>query len=354
MHHVEVLSRASPPLSSPVVRSCAARECRRQDETRRVVKRLRLPAAAFLSAAAFAPMSLAQVECHAGDTVEIRTDRRSRQTSDGSSGTSNDRDTVVERVVGVRDAGVELGYDLPESVKAAARAGSWQFPARVLKTPDGRLELLNGPAMDARVDAWLTSAKLTRAACGHWIFTWNAFRIECDPQSVLPSIEALQFPSGLTDGAPYRDPAASEVAILKRTDAGPGKATFVARMAVDADAVRRSRAESDVAAAEIGGEKLSADEGASQAVGRCSVRHRYRHVRDRPGRPSATPDKAQRRDGQRSGWPVRDANGQRDRGTRPGRRSLASTQNGSDRSRKHLDLRHLHGDQLHVAAWSRT
>jgi hypothetical protein len=132
-----------------------------------------------------------------GDTYEITMNRDSaQQSNDHSSGSSHDRDTVVERVVGVRADGLELEYDFAREVTAEQRAGDWQFPVRIFKPDRGPMQLLNRPELEARVETWLQAAKLTRAACGHWYFTWNAFQIECDPQSVIKSLETfdLRFP----------------------------------------------------------------------------------------------------------------------------------------------------------------
>jgi len=99
---------------------------------------------------------------------------------------------------------------------------------------------------------------MTRAACGHWIFTWNAFRIECDPQSAIKIIEGFDItPDDLRDGAPYKDPAARTAAALTRKAAGPNGATYTVEMAIDPEVRRRARAESDIVVAEIGGKTLA-------------------------------------------------------------------------------------------------
>ena len=194
-----------------------------------------------------------QLKPQIGDAYEIMSDRESsQQSNDGSSGSSTDQDSLIERVVGVRDTGLELEYDLPESAAAGDRASSWQFPLRVFKPLHGPLQLLNGPELEARVDDWLKANGMTRAACGHWIFTWNTFRIECDPQSVIKTLEAWDLaPDDLRDGALYKDPKARGPAPLKRQKAGPDGATFKVEMAVDPEAVRREQAEGDIVAAEI-------------------------------------------------------------------------------------------------------
>src|SRR6516165_163682 len=58
-----------------------------------------------------------------GDTYEINVVRDSaQQGSDGSSGSSHDKDTIIERVIGLRADGLELQYDLPDAATADERA----------------------------------------------------------------------------------------------------------------------------------------------------------------------------------------------------------------------------------------
>jgi hypothetical protein len=188
-----------------------------------------------------------------GDTYEIVLTRESVQKgSNGSSGSTHDRDAIVERVMGLRADGLELQYDLPNTTTAEERARDWQFPVQVFKAFAGPVQLLNGPELEARIDGWLKTANLSRAACGHWIFTWNAFRIECDPQSVLKTIQSYDLRSvDLHEGAPYQDSEASSPGKLARKAGAPDGQTFAAEMPVDSDSVRRARAESDVVVGEI-------------------------------------------------------------------------------------------------------
>lgn len=192
-----------------------------------------------------------------GTAYEIRTDRTTESRGQGSSGTSEDRDTIVERVIAVRDGGAELEYDLPRSIPPKDRAEAWQFPARVFRPAQGPLALLNQPELETRVDAWLQNAHIPRSACGHWVFVWNAFRIECDPQSVLQAIAHVAPPEGLADGAPYQDPDAREPAPLKQTASGSAGKTFTVALAVDTGRIRRERADSDVATGEMTGKPVS-------------------------------------------------------------------------------------------------
>jgi hypothetical protein len=187
-----------------------------------------------------------------GDIYEIRSERVSQSSGEGSSGSSHDVDGFIERVIAVHDAGVELEFDLPEDATAEDRARTWQFPARALRPLHGPLQLLNGSELEARLDRWLEAAGWTRAICGRWIFTWNAFRIECDPQSVIQGLERLDLASGdLREGAPYREAGARGPAVLRREARGSKGATFVVEMEVDPEAVRRERAQADIVVAEI-------------------------------------------------------------------------------------------------------
>lgn len=188
-----------------------------------------------------------------GEVYENRLESVSSETTNGeSSGSASSRNMLMERVIAVHDSGVELEFDLPQDVPAEDRARVWQFPVRVLKPLQGPLQLLNGPELEMRVDRWLAAAGLPRAACGHWYFTWNAFQIECDPQSVIQTLALFDLrPGDLRDGAPYQEAGARGPAVMRRQARGSDGATFVLEMEVDPETVRRDRAQSDVVVAEI-------------------------------------------------------------------------------------------------------
>lgn len=122
----------------------------------------------------------------------------------------------------------------------------------MLKPAGGPLKLLNTDELESRLEKWLEAAKWTREICGRTIFTWNAFTIDCDPQSIIEVIESYDIGRGnLEDGAVYRDPLAATSVLLKRTDSGRGGATFTAEMPIDAEKIRDGRARSDVAVAQV-------------------------------------------------------------------------------------------------------
>ena len=189
------------------------------------------------------------------EVYEIRREANSSSRTSGEmggSGTTHDVDVLVERVIAVRDDGVELEYDLPADATADDRASDWHFPVRVLRPPHGPLQLLNGPELQARLETWLREAGIPREACGHWIFTWNAFQIDCDPQSAIPAIEQFTlWPDELRDGASWQQPGSRAPVALREEGRASGHTAFVARMEVDPEAVRRDRVHTDIVVAEI-------------------------------------------------------------------------------------------------------
>lgn len=210
-------------------------------------------AAAILLAAPAAAAQAPQNEPRVGEVYEIRWSvETSGEGSDGSSSSSQSRSALVERVVALRADGVELEYDLPPAASEDDRAREWHFPTRVLKPAAGPMTLLNGPELEARLARWLAAAGWTREICGRWIFTWNAFHIDCDPQSVLRDLERLELtPGNPVDGALIEDPAALGPAPLRRAAAGPEGSTFIALLSIHPEHVRREQAESARIVAEM-------------------------------------------------------------------------------------------------------
>lgn len=218
------------------------------------MKRIAIIAGLAVSLTATSALALSpQPDPAVGDTHEIVVSyETSEQGSDGSSSSSSGQDAMLERVVAIGSLGLELEFDLPSDATTEERARVWKFPARVLSPSSGEMRLLNGHELEERVDRWLAAGDMTREMCGRWIFTWNAFRIECDPESVIADIEAINLLTvDLREGAAYRHPETLGSGTLSRKAGGPDGATYSVKLYVDADAVRRSRAESDVVVGEI-------------------------------------------------------------------------------------------------------
>ena len=79
---------------------------------------------------------------------EAQTESKS---SEGSSGNSNSRSTIVERIIGEREGGLELEYSFPKGDVPEIEA--WKLPARVLNKPGSQIELLNKAEINARLEA---------------------------------------------------------------------------------------------------------------------------------------------------------------------------------------------------------
>lgn len=200
-----------------------------------------------------------------GDEYEITSSyATSSESSDGSTSSSRGSDTVIERVIGVREGGLEIEFDLPDTIPKEARARSWQFPTRVFTPSRGAMQLLNRPELEARVGAWLQAGGMTREACGRWIFTWNAFRIECDPASVIEMLRSFDLRAdNLSDGASYKDAEAAAPGTLRKKVSRGSRKTFSVTLQIDPEVVRRNRAESDVVVGEIVNESVTLEEALS-------------------------------------------------------------------------------------------
>jgi hypothetical protein len=201
----------------------------------------------------------------AGDVYELTQSYQTNETSsDGSKGSSSGHSSLVERVVGLRDGGVEVEYDLPSDVTPKDRAREWQFPARIFKAADGSRQLLNTAQLEARLDGWLKVAKWDRSVCGRWIFTWTAIRIACDPQEIVArTVELDPAAQIVREGAVYSNPRAAQDGRIVRT----GKSAFSVTVPIDPDTVRHERAEADVIVGEISGKPVSLEATLRERVG---------------------------------------------------------------------------------------
>lgn len=194
-----------------------------------------------------------------GERYTVRMEYRNEsQDNQGGSGSSSGHQSITVRLIAQRDGGQELEYDLLDSATERDRLREWQLPARIFVAADGKLTLLNPAELEVRRDRFLEAGKLSRAACGQWIFTWNAFKIECDPQSALEIVESYQLqPSGLADGAAFSlDGARGSTALSCRAETGGGQ-TCSATLPIDADAARRDAAEADVAIGQMTGKPVT-------------------------------------------------------------------------------------------------
>ena len=204
----------------------------------------------WLEAAKLGATAPTRTDPHVGDVFIIsRNVETTEEGPNNSNGSSTDHDDLVERVIRISDAGVELEYDLSKDTSKEDRARQWQFPARILRTRDGQIRLLNANQIVARAASWLRAAGLTSAACGKWYFTWDVFQITCDPQSVIGTIEGFNLgPAHLMVGSSYQETEALGPVLLR---AKGGPSILFGEGAINPEIVRRARAKSDVVAAEV-------------------------------------------------------------------------------------------------------
>jgi hypothetical protein len=189
----------------------------------------------------------------AGEAFQItQSYETSSERDDSGFSSSRGKSAVIERVIRVDDGGMELEYDEPPEVDGPRKGQSWQLPARIYRPTNGAPVLLNAAELEKRVGPWLKKAKLPREACGQWIFTWDAFKIECDPASALGIVEAynLWLPN-LSEGKPYSDPSALVPVPLQIKSKDDRGLVYVAELEIDPEKVKIGKAESDVVVGKI-------------------------------------------------------------------------------------------------------
>jgi hypothetical protein len=177
----------------------------------------------------------------------------------GSTGSSGGSDVLIERVIAVTQNGVELEYTLPKSHRKTDEKLNWQFPARVFKPYQGQAKLLNVATINARLTRFLKHMKYSRESCGRWYFTWNAFKIECDPISVLEIVNS--FDLGFCNyraGKIFEYPSALKPNI--KLSEGGETSVLTAQFALDPYALRRDAANTNVISSEINGQPISFDQ----------------------------------------------------------------------------------------------
>jgi hypothetical protein len=194
-----------------------------------------------------------------GDRYELRihhTEKYSDQM--GGSGSSGGGHAITVRLVAQRDGGQELELDLPDGATEKDRLAEWKLPARIFVAADGKATLLNPAELEIRRDRFLKAANWTAEICERWIFTWNAFKIECDPQSVLEILKDYQIQPGmLAEGVPFALPGAVGSAPMRCTARTAGGHDCTATLPIDAESVRRNLAETDVVVGEITGKPVA-------------------------------------------------------------------------------------------------
>jgi hypothetical protein len=137
----------------------------------------------------------------------------------------------IERVIGVRDDGVELEFSLPKDATEGERLTKWQFPARVFEPRNGPLQLLNGPELEARHARCLAARS-------------------CQVGEAVEMIERLtanfrQLPNA------YRDREGLGSVRLTNEWRGTAGDTYSGELKINPELIRQLRARSDVNLGEI-------------------------------------------------------------------------------------------------------
>lgn len=189
--------------------------------------------------------------------VALKTETESHS-SDGSRSSSRSNDVLVERVVSSDDDLLVLEYDLPADITPDERDRTWEFPARVAKRSGQPFALLNEGEIAERNRAWRERAGIGEEYCGTWYFTWNAFKVECDPEAVLETLRPLDFGHApLRAGDAYTDRVGRESVPLQRTGGGRAPTALTAVMSVDPTVVRKEFEETRSVVAQIVGPSAS-------------------------------------------------------------------------------------------------
>ena len=210
---------------------------------------------------------------NAGQTFEIvQSYETISETNGEGSSSSSGHSTLIERVLHMDESGIELEYDVPLEADGKRKGVNWQLPARIYRPKNGEPILLNAAELEKRIDPWLKTAKMSREACGQWIFTWNAFKIECDPASALSIVEQYNiWLSNLSEGQPYLESGALVAVPLRIKSSDKDGSVYIAELEIDPAKVKIEKAESDVIVGKITGQsKTFEDALAAQADNRIS------------------------------------------------------------------------------------
>ena len=221
--------------------------------------------------AALQCVPLAANEVQAGEQYEILVSYETKAEGDGSSSSSRGRTAYLERVVSQDDDCVVREFDLIDDPNRQRPLVAWEMPARVSVCRTGERTLANVPEMEARLERFLKEAKVSRDYCGKYYFTWNVFKIECDPQTVLETIEHLDLVSiPLAENSRYEVPGGADpihLLLVSKSDKGW---IWEGEVPVDPEYLREEAARNQVVVGEISGEPVSFEQALNSVA-----RHSY-------------------------------------------------------------------------------
>lgn len=191
----------------------------------------------------------------ANSSLIVYEEQTESESSSGSSGSSRTRTTIVERLIGVNDDGLELEYSFSDVSIPANDA--WKFPARVLTKPGTSIELLNEIEIETRLENYLEKHPEIRKRCGGIVFTWTAFEIHCDANHVIDVIKGYNLHLGpLADGKLYGEPGTLEPAPLRDISSDTSNTILEVDLKLDPVALRTEYEKGIEQVATITGETL--------------------------------------------------------------------------------------------------
>lgn len=197
-----------------------------------------------------------------GNIYEIKYSyETSRKTGDQSSGRSSGTNLLIERIIAINEESIDLEYDISLNPSEEDRAREWKLPAKVRRNNDGTLLLLNTDEMEIRITKWLEKASWTREVCDQWIFTWNAFKIECDPQSALELITSYDLNSNNFDPTkPYENKFASHAGKLQLLANTPEGKTYHTKLELNPQIIKTELAETQLIIGQITGKEITIED----------------------------------------------------------------------------------------------
>lgn len=203
--------------------------------------------------------------------------KNSSETEDGSSSSSNGRQSLIETVVDRTAEKTVLEYDYPHVDNGRNKAGFWYFPAKITVSSDGTRHLTDRSAVEQRIAKGIEERGIPVEACGKRTHGGGfPFKYDCDPDSVLKQIEPFILEeTGIYEGATYSHPAGLLPVSLRRDERA--KNTLLAVFQIAPDVFRSRKIEQDRIYSEMMNEAFSPIEAQRHAeqtdyVGTISVR----------------------------------------------------------------------------------
>lgn len=217
-------------------------------------------------AAAFAMIPTGSALAAEGEWYRIAVSYETQTEGAGSSSSSRGRTVYSEQILSDSGDCTVKRFDIVDEEGRERPLAEWQWPVEVERCGNEARRMLNLPEMEARLATFLETADIPREACGRHYFTWNVFRIECDPQAVLPTIEAIDLGSlTLADGAEYAQSGIPRSATLVMVSADDGMITLRTEFAVDPVRFREETARTEVVVGDVMGEAVSYKDALAQA-----------------------------------------------------------------------------------------